>query len=72
MCCNAVNEALGDDGKGFKKAAPWYPAVPNYVDVAFLAADKARKAANAPGVKLFCTCQRISVSAYARTVSPHK
>ena len=57
---DVVNEAISDNVKpgglpnsSFKKAVPWYPQVPNYVDLAFLAADKARKLAGAPGVKLF-------------------
>jgi hypothetical protein len=44
---DVVNEAL--DTNGLKPSAPWYPAVPNYIDVAFRAARKA----GGPNVKLF-------------------
>ena len=44
---DVVNEAL--DNNGLKPSAPWYPAVPDYIDIAFVAA---RKAAG-PQVKLF-------------------
>ena len=44
---DVVNEALDDHG--LKPSAPWYPAVPDYIDVAFRAA----RAAGGPGVKLF-------------------
>lgn len=44
---DVVNEAL--DNNGLKPSAPWYPAVPNYIDVAFRAARKA----GGPNVKLF-------------------
>jgi len=54
---DVVNEAITDGaakgGSIFKDAKPWYPKVPNYVDLAFIAADKARRVANATGVKLF-------------------
>ena len=46
-CWDVVNEALDDHG--LKPSAPWYPAVPDYIDVAFRAARKA----GGPGVKLF-------------------
>lgn len=46
-CWDVVNEAL--DNNGLKPSAPWYPAVPNYIDVAFRAARKA----GGPNVKLF-------------------
>lgn len=36
-CWDVVNEALGENGK-LKPADPWYPTLPNYVDVAFRAA----------------------------------
>lgn len=44
---DVVNEAL--DNNGLKPSQPWYPAVPNYIDVAFQAARKA----GGPDVKLF-------------------
>jgi hypothetical protein len=42
-CWDVVNEALDDHG--LKPSAPWYPALPNYIDVAFVAARKAAIAA---------------------------
>eukprot|EP01047_Picozoa_sp_COSAG01_P066050 COSAG01_NODE_9043_length_2571_cov_4.074838_1_plen_449_part_00 len=57
-CWDVVNEAIEDGGApahanstGLKPSKPWYPAVPNYIDVAF----KAAAAARGPGskVKLF-------------------
>eukprot|EP00912_Choanoflagellata_sp_UC4_P000342 UC4_evm5s209 len=44
---DVVNEAL--DNNGLKPSAPWYPALKNYIDVAFTAARKA----GGPNVKLF-------------------
>lgn len=49
LCWDVVNEAVADSGSStFKPADPWYPAVPDYVDRAFIAA---RKATN--GTQLF-------------------
>eukprot|EP00662_Eupelagonemidae_sp_cell21_P030601 gene30601-27211_t len=36
MAWDVVNEAV--DTRGLKHAAPWYPAVPDYIDIAFRAA----------------------------------
>jgi len=47
LAWDVVNEAL--DSRGLKPSAPWYPAVPDYIDVAFAAA----RAAAGPRVKLF-------------------
>jgi len=36
FCFDVVNEAVADSGnETLKPAAPWYPAIPNYVDLAF-------------------------------------
>ena len=47
LAWDVVNEAL--DSNGLKSSPPWYPAVPDYIDIAFRAARKA----GGPGVKLF-------------------
>ena len=47
FCWDVVNEAL--NSTGLKPSPPWYPALENYVDVAFHAARKA----GGPHVKLF-------------------
>ena len=46
-CWDVVNEAL--DSSGLKPSAPWYPALPDYIDVAF----KAARAAGGDKLKLF-------------------
>ena len=35
LAWDVVNEAIADDGSGFKDGAPWYPKLPDYVDKAF-------------------------------------
>ena len=50
-CWDVVNEAIYDGenvSQFLKPSAPWYPAVPGYIDAAFIAARKAD-----PHVKLF-------------------
>ena len=45
ICWDVVNEAVADGNSKtpvLKPAQPWYPALPDYVDVAFRAADAAR------------------------------
>lgn len=39
---DVVNEAVSDSGSGplIKNSVPWYPALPTYVEIAFLAAQK--------------------------------
>ena len=54
-CWDVVNEALDDHG--LKPSFPWYPALPNYLDIAFHAARKAAITAVGPAkgldIKLF-------------------
>jgi len=48
LCWDVVNEAVADSGSEVFKTNVWYPAVPDYVDLAF----KTARATN-PRVKLF-------------------
>ena len=51
FCWDVVNEAVSDGPAGepmLKNSTPWYPAVPDYIDIAFSAARKAN-----PNVLLF-------------------
>lgn len=64
---DVVNEAVADQG-GVLKPTVWYPAVPDYIDLAF----KAARAAAPPGVKLFYNDYNIaSMSEDAVERHPH-